>query len=146
MIATPAMLSASNPDDSHRRVIPAAKLAEMIGEALKMPTPGAAPAEPKLSAFPIQERCIPICLFCDEPLTSRSDSWLDFYNLGCGLAPFFSHTQCGPDCGYAIRFDRLIGAAAVEDWENHLVEKDWFGESERQALRRAAEIAELLAE
>jgi hypothetical protein len=44
----------------------------------------------------------------------------------------FTHTRCGPDCGYAFAFDRL-----GEHWEEHLQTKVWWPGVISEALETA---------
>ena len=44
----------------------------------------------------------------------------------------FTHTECGPDVGYAFSFDRL-----GEDWDEHLQGKSWWCHAIADALEIA---------
>jgi hypothetical protein len=77
------------------------------------------------------------CGFCDKRITNILTGWLELYGRkldgsamkypsilsspGWKPVAVLSHTDCGPDCGYAIQLYRL-----TENWEEHLKEKTWY--------------------
>jgi hypothetical protein len=63
-----------------------------------------------------------------EGCVSRGD-WEDFSRV-----VLFTHTDCGPDCGYAIPFHRIN-----DNWDRHLSEKTWCDECIDEALTIARE-------
>jgi hypothetical protein len=82
------------------------------------------------------------CFFCDGTIT-KDNGWLEFYGIHqsdgrlsyptSGLVlGIVSHLGCGPDCGYAISFDRIH---AGDDWSAHLKEKTWWRPAVEQSLR-----------
>lgn len=64
-----------------------------------------------------------------EGMVSRG-TWTDFQRV-----VLFTHTDCGPDVGYAIAFHRLN----EDDWERHLREKSWWVEAIEESLAVARE-------
>jgi hypothetical protein len=51
---------------------------------------------------------------------------------GFSRVVLFTHTKCGPDCGYPFSFDRL-----GEDWDRHLQGKVWWSGAIAEALETA---------
>jgi hypothetical protein len=94
------------------------------------------------------------CSICHRPVTLE-DGFLELYSADeelvypNGFAPVavLSHAACGPDCGYAIRLDRLL--ANVDGKRGmlaHLDQKKWMSSTYADAIRQAARLARSLSE
>ena len=93
------------------------------------------------------------CSFCGRGVT-RSNGWLELYAETPdglrypGVGPptvRWSHTECGPDCGYAIALERVTpeSLASRFGWRHQIGVKLWCSNVFLDALHVAARLAQI---
>ncbi len=89
------------------------------------------------------------CHFCHKPVAvfgghlefySAIDGRL-YYPCGVGALAIFTHTDCGPDTGYAIDLSRLKNVdKKPHGWISQISEKGWSSPEYIRAIRRASRL------